>query len=154
MPLCPPLGMCRIRDSVSLMRCPSRSVPASGVGAEKRRYDLFASCPATVLSQSTYASASRAEELIFIRGPNALSRRSSDVAWGGLYGRRSMDSKLLSQSGGSLACSLRHICAAGHRVSKCIRSGLEWMRRASTRLRESRTRKWARAHDRSMRTAQ
>ena len=82
-----------------------------------RRYDLFASCRATEGSQSTYASASRAGELISIRGPSALSRRSSDVAWGGLYGRRSMDSKLLSQSGSSLACSLRHICAAGHRVS-------------------------------------
>ena len=102
---------------VSLVRCPFRSAPVSGAGAEMRRYDLFASCPATEGSQSTYASASRAGELISIRGPSALSRRSNDVAWGGLYGRRSMDSKLLSQSGGFLACSLRHICAARHRVS-------------------------------------
>jgi hypothetical protein len=32
---------------VSLMRCPFRSAPASAAGAETRRYDLFASCPAT-----------------------------------------------------------------------------------------------------------
>lgn len=89
-----------------------------------------------------------------IRGLTALSLRSSDVAWVGLYGQKSMDSKLLSRSGSSLARSLRHVYAAGHRVSKCIRSGLGRMRRASTRLRESRTRKWAPAHDRSMRTAQ
>ena len=82
-----------------------------------RRYDLFASCPATEGSQSMYANASLAEGLISIRGRSALSRRSSDVAWEGLYGQRSTDRKLLSQSGGSLACSLRHICAAGHRVS-------------------------------------
>jgi hypothetical protein len=52
-----------------------------------------------------------------IQNPNALSRRSSDVAWGGLYGQRLMGSKPLAQSGSSSARSLRHVRAAGHRVS-------------------------------------
>jgi len=82
-----------------------------------RRYDLFASCFATEGSQSTCASARPAEELISIHGPSVLSRRSSDVAWGGLYGQRSMGSEQLSRSGGSSACSLRHVHGAGHRVS-------------------------------------
>ena len=88
-----------------------------GCRSREEKVRLIRIVPRTEGSQSTYASASRAEAAISIRGPSALSRRSSDVAWGGLYGRRSMDSKLLSQSGSSLACSLRHICAAGHRVS-------------------------------------
>jgi hypothetical protein len=99
------------------MRCPFRSAPASGAGAEKRRYDLFVSWPAAEWSRLIKISSSLAEARIFIRGPSVLSVHSSDVAWGGLYGRRSMDSKPLSQSGNSLARSLRHTDAAGHRVS-------------------------------------
>jgi hypothetical protein len=58
-----------------------------------------------------------AEAPICIQDRSALSARSNDVAWGGLCGRRLMDSKPLSQSGSSSARSLRHMRAAGHRVS-------------------------------------
>ena len=63
------------------------------------------------------ARLSRAEALTYIRGPSVLSGLSSDVAWGGLYVQRSMGNVQLSRSGSSSARSLRHVHAAGHRVS-------------------------------------
>ena len=110
-------GILRARGSVSLLRCPRPSAPALGAGQGKRRFDCFASSPETAASRSTIPRSSQAEGPTCIRDPSALSRRSSDVAWGGLYGRRSMDSEPLSRSGSSSACSLRHTHAAGHRVS-------------------------------------
>jgi hypothetical protein len=49
-----------------------------------------------------------------IRGPSALTRRSSD-GLGRLYGRKSMDGRLLSQSAVPWRAHLD--VAAGHRVS-------------------------------------
>ena len=106
-----------MRHGVSLLRCPRLSAPVSGAGLGKRKLDCFASSPATETLPLTIARSSPAEALICIRGPSVLSGLSSDVAWGGLYGQRSMDSEQLSRSGSSLACSLRHVHGPGHRVS-------------------------------------
>jgi hypothetical protein len=81
------------------------------------RLDSSASWLVMEGSPSTIAKPNPAEGPICIRGRSALSGRSSDVAWGGLCGQRLMDSKPLSRSGSSSARSLRHMCAAGHRVS-------------------------------------
>jgi hypothetical protein len=116
------LGMLNTRGSVSLFRWPPRYAPALDAGPETRRLDCFASSPAMRPLQSTYARSSQAEAPICIRGLNALSRRSSDVAWEGLCGRRLTCSEPQSQSDGPSVRSFRHVRLAGHRVHQCIRS--------------------------------
>jgi hypothetical protein len=81
------------------------------------RLDSFASSYVMAGSPSTIAKSNLAAVPICIQGRSALSGRSSDVAWGGLYGRRLTDNRPQSQSGSSSARSLRHMRAGGHRVS-------------------------------------
>jgi hypothetical protein len=116
------LGMLNTRSSVSLFRCRPRYAPVLDAGPETRRLDCFASSPAMRPLQSTCPRPCRAEARICIRGLNALSRRSSDVAWEGLCGRRLMCSEQQSQSGSPSVRSFRHVRLAGHRVHQCIRS--------------------------------
>jgi hypothetical protein len=71
------VGMC---FHVSLFRCPLLFAPASVVGSEPRSGSCFASWPVTGRWQSTIASSCLAAAHICIRGRDALSRRSSDVA--------------------------------------------------------------------------
>jgi hypothetical protein len=141
------------KGAFNLMRCPVPYAPASAAELGTRRLDSSASSLMAAQSRLTFTRLSLAAVLTFTRAPNVLSGRSSDVAWGGLYGQRLMGSEPPSQSSSFSARSLRHVHAAGHRVSNAS-APPERLRRASTRVCESRTRKWAPAHDRSMRTAQ
>jgi hypothetical protein len=141
------------KGAFSLMRCPVPYAPASVAELGTRRLDSSASWLMAAQSRLTFTRLSLAAVLTFTCAPNVLSGRSSDVAWGGLYGQRLMSSEPPSQSSSFSARSLRHVHAAGHRVSNAS-APPERLRRASTRVCESRTRKWAPAHDRSMRTAQ
>jgi hypothetical protein len=74
------LGILQTRSSVSLFRCQPQYAPVLDAGPVTKRLDCFASWPVMRLSWSTSARSSRAEAPICIRGLNALSRRSSDVA--------------------------------------------------------------------------
>jgi len=110
-------GILPSHRGVSLLRCPHPYEPASGAGSGTRNIGSFASWLATDQWSLTSNRPSLAAELTCIQDLNALSGRSSDVAWGGLYGRISTGSRPLLPSGSSSARSLRQVCVAGHRVS-------------------------------------
>jgi hypothetical protein len=74
------LGIVRTRDSVSLLRCLSQYARALGAGSGTRRRDSSGSLPTTEQWRLTSAKLSLGAGLTYTPGPNALSRRSSDVA--------------------------------------------------------------------------